>query len=124
MMRTPSLMTVDARDMALVPQRGAVPGRRGVCRRRLRVSAKQRTTVEGRRGRRAVGLASRRRREGLRVPRGASARDRANLVVAALALLELDQPLALRVGEQLGEASVAVIALGEIRIDALQGLLH
>src|SRR5690606_11945148 len=62
--------------------------------------------------------------ERARASRGGSARGGANLVVAALALLELDQPLALRMGEQLGEAAVAVIAFREIRIDALQGLLH
>src|SRR5690606_16727535 len=52
-----------------------------------------------------------------------SARDRADLVVSALALLELDQPFALRVSEQLGEVAITVVALREIRIDALQRLL-
>src|SRR5690606_20068464 len=46
-----------------------------------------------------------------------------DLVVAALAFLQLDQPFALRVREQVGEASIAVVAFGEPRVDALQRLL-
>src|SRR5690606_27236741 len=89
---------------------GAVPGRSRVCRRRARVSATQRTTVEP--GRLPGGSG-----------RPVSARDRADLVVAALALLELDQPFALRVSEELREVAIAVVALGEIRVDALQRFL-
>src|SRR5690606_27706572 len=114
MMRTPSLMTVDARDMAVYPQRTAVPGRAGVCRHRSSVSAKQRTTVAAERRKRGPTASSAPPAPTARPRR--SARDRADLVVSALALLELDQPFALRVSEQLGEVAITVVALREIRI--------
>src|SRR5690606_41338106 len=119
---TPSFMTIEPCDMARFPAGRRWPSLAGkqyaaAPIRLLRRSARADAAAAAAGENQGFPAASARR------PSRGSALRGADLVVAALAFLEDDQPLALCVREQLGKVAVPVGALGEIGVYALQSFL-